>query len=114
MKDFKDKTVSERLRNAAQAKQAMILRAGRPDANDPIAMQRRAERQAIVIAREARTEAKLRAAADLAERQASELAERAIQKKRETREMADREVASAAEQKALRDARYAARKKRKV
>lgn len=114
MRDFKDNKLSERLQRAAQAKQAMLLRAEKPAADDPAELNRKAERQAIAAAREARIEAKARAARELAERNASESAEREALKKREIREIADREVASAAEQKALRDAKYAARKKRKA
>ena len=113
MKDFKN-DLSVRLRNATQAKQAMRLRAERPGADDPAVIERKAAREAIVTAREARLEAKARADSERAAREASEQAEQAALKKRQAREMADREVAMAAEQKTVRDARYAARKKRKV
>lgn len=114
MRDFKGQSFGDRLRNAAQAKQAMIRRAEKPSADDPDVIKRQEERRAIVAAREIRAEAKAKAAQELAERQAAELAEREAREKREARELADREVALAAEQKALRDARYAARKKRKA
>jgi hypothetical protein len=113
MKDFRD-NLSERLRTAAQAKKAMLSKAARPSPDDPAEIERRAQRKAIVDAREARAVEKARVAKELAERQALELAERAEQLKREQREMADLEVARAAEQKAIRDAKYAARKKRKA
>ncbi len=113
MRDFKD-NFGDRLRNSAQAKKAMLSKAARPSPDDPAEIERRAQRKAIVDAREARAAEKERLAKELAEKQALELAERAEQMKRDQREMADREVARAAEQKAQRDARYAARKKRKA
>jgi len=114
MKDFNDKNFGQRLNKAAEAKQAMLQRAKKPPADDPTVLQRKAEREAIVAAREARIEEKARAAVELAARQEAERIEREAEKKLKAREEADREVASHAEQKALRDARYAARKKRKA
>ncbi len=114
MKHFNDKNFGERLQAAAKAKQAMAQRAARPAADDPAVLQRKAERQAIVAAREARIEAKARAEAERAEREAAELIELAVANKLAAREEADRQVALQAEQKAIRDAKYAARKKRKA
>lgn len=114
MRDFRDKNFGDRLRTAAQAKQAMLLKAAKPSADDPAEIERRAARLAVATAREERIAAKARAAAELAEQKALELVEQAAREKREAREIADREVALAAEQKAIRDAKYAARKKRKA
>lgn len=114
MKDYNDKQFSQRLSKANEAKQAMLRRAQKPSADDPIVLQRKAEREAIVAAREARNEAKARAAIELAARQEAERIEQEAIDKRNAREEADRAVASQAEQKAMRDARYAARKKRKA
>jgi hypothetical protein len=114
MNHFGDKNFSERLQAAAKAKQAMLQRAAKPAADDPVALKKKAERQAIVAAREARVEAKARADAERAASDAAELAELAAASKLAAREEADRQVALLAEQKAARDARYAARKKRKA
>ena len=114
MRDFSGKNFGERLQAANKAKQAMLQRAARPAADDPAVLQRKAEREAIVAAREARIEAKARAEAERVAREAVELAELAAANKIAAREEADRAVAMQAEQKALRDAKYAARKKRKA
>lgn len=114
MRDFNDKNFGTRLLKATEAKQAMLRRAQKPAPDDPAVLKRKAERQAIVAAREARIEAKAREAHELAARQAAEHAEQAALKERMAREEADLAVALQAEQKAQRDARYAARKKRKA
>lgn len=114
MKDFNDKNFGQRLLKASEAKQAMLRRAQKPAPDDPTVLQRKAERQALVAARYARSEAKALAAIELAARQEAELAEQAATSKQKAREEADLAVASQAEQKAMRDARYAARKKRKA
>jgi hypothetical protein len=114
MKDFNDKNFGQRLIKAQQARQAMLQRAQKPAADDPVVLERKAEREAIVAARDARNEAKARAALELAARQEAERIEQDAIDKRKAREEADRAVASQAEQKAMRDARYAARKKRKA
>jgi len=113
MKHFDDKSFGDRLQKAAEARQAMLHRAKR-SADDPGVLQRAAERQAIVAAREARKEAKARAAAEQAVREEAEKAEQAAIAALKAREEADLAVAAQAEQKAKRDARYAARKKRKA
>jgi hypothetical protein len=92
----------------------MLQRAQKPSPDDPMVVQQRAERQALVAAREARNEAKARAAVEQAARVEAELAEQAAISKRKAREEADLAVAAQAELKAARDARYAARKKRKA
>lgn len=114
MKHFNDKFFGNRLEAAAVARQAMLRRAARPAADDPKVLQRAAERQAIAEARKARIEAKAQAAKDQAAREEAEKAELAAAAALKTREEADRMVATLAEQKALRDARYAARKKRRA
>ncbi len=114
MKHFNDKFFGERLQKAAEARQAMLKRAQKPAADDPTVLQRTAERQAIVAAREARNEAKALAAQERVAREEAEKAEQEEIRKLKAREEADRAVAEQAEQKAARDARYAARKKRKA
>ncbi|AHB48687.1 hypothetical protein W911_10250 [Hyphomicrobium nitrativorans NL23] len=103
-----------RILKASEAKQAMLRRAQKPAPDDPTVLQRKAERQAIVAAREARKEAKAQAAIELAAKEAAERAEQEALKERLAREEADQAVALLAEQKAMRDLRYAARKKRKA
>jgi hypothetical protein len=114
MRDFNDKRFGDRLRTASEAKQAMLTRAKKPAADDPEVLQRKAERQALVAAREARAAEKAQLALERAAKEQAELAELAVLREKQAREEADRAVASQAEQKALRDARYAARKKRKA
>lgn len=114
MRDFKDHTLKERLGNAAQAKADLLKRVkAMPSANDPIMLQKKAAREEVAAARLVRAEAKEQA---LKERLAAEEAEKLLQAARaeeEARAIADQEVAREAEKKAERDARYAARKKRK-
>lgn len=114
MKDFNDKNFNSRLAKASEAKLAMLRRAQKPSPDDPMVLQRKAERQALVAAREARNEAKAREARERAVREEAERIEQAAILARNAREEADQAVASQAEQKALRDARYAARKKRRA
>ena len=110
MAAYKDKGFSERLSTAADARKAMLERVrAKPGPDDPAVVERRAARQAISVAREAR----------VAERKAAREAEVAHQAAREAEaarqaaEQADRDKALEAERKAVRDARYAARKARR-
>jgi hypothetical protein len=114
MKHFNDKFFGNRLQAANDARQAMLKRAEKPAADDPKVLERKAEREAIAAARAAREEAKARAEIEQRAREEAEKAERATLAAISAREEADRAVAMQAEQKAARDARYAARKKRKA
>ncbi|MDQ8697210.1 DUF6481 family protein [Hyphomicrobium sp. LHD-15] len=114
MKQFNDKFFGERLQKASEARLAMLRRAQKLPDDDPKAVARRAERQAIAAAREARNEAKALAAKEQAAREEAEKAEQEAIRKLKAREEADQAVALLAEQKAIRDSRYAARKKRKA
>jgi len=97
---YKEKGFGERLSAAADARRAALERfRARPGPDDPAVVARRAARQAVSEAREARA----------AEREAAREAEAA----RRTAERADRDAALEAERKAARDARYAARKARR-
>lgn len=116
MRAFKDKNLTERLQNAAQAKQALLQKfQARPGPDDPIVKERQAKRQAIAAAQKARARAreresaKARAEQERAELEAREEAERAAIRERELQDY----IAHEAEKKAIRDAQYAARKKRK-
>lgn len=125
MRGFKEKGFTDRLDEAAKAKQAQLERArAKSPLNDPEFAKRQAERKRQAEERETRVAARAaekaieakrdserRAADEAARIEAAKLAEEARLKAR--REEADRLVALAAEQKAARDARYAARKKRK-
>jgi Family of unknown function (DUF6481) len=118
MSDYTNKNFSERLGTAAHAKKAMLDKfRSRPAADDPAVVERRAARQAISDARQARIAE--REAARLAQeaREAAERHEREMAKQqqrvREAAEVAEREAALEIERKAARDARYAARKARK-
>lgn len=113
-----DRGFQERLTAAAQAKKALLERAkAKLNADDPATLERRAARDAIVKARDAR----------LAEKEAARQAAEAERKAEEEKLTADKAVRDAAEKvereareaelevvrKAERDARYAARKGRK-
>lgn len=122
MREFKDKSLAERLQTAAQAKQEQLrkLRAALPRPDDPAVIERRAAQKALAEAREARIAAKALAERERAEREAAERteqADRAAAAAREAREIASRPIVLTEEQKAAqkaaRDARYAARKSRK-
>lgn len=118
MSGFKDKNFNERLGTAASAKQAMLDRfRAKPAADDPAVLERAAERQALSEAREVRiAERKAAKLAEEARATAARIAEEKERAAREEREAAAalaKQIALEAEQKAARDARYAARKKRK-
>jgi len=107
MREFKHQKLSERLNTAAKAKQAMLKKIrAMPGADDPAVIKRKAERLEIARAREAR-------AAERVAAKEREIKERAELEAREAQEQAEKAAALAAEQKAARDARYAARKKKK-
>jgi len=119
MRDFKGKSLSDRQQNSNKAKQALIQKmreAPKPD--DPDVVAQRAAKSALLAAnklererRRAEKEAAIRAEA---ERKAAEEAEALAAAERKKREEADAIATLLADQKALRDARYAARKKRKA
>lgn len=113
--------LEDRLKAARDAKAAMLKRiASRPGADDPVRQQKKAERQAILAAREIRraeSEQKRQAERDAQMRQAE--ADALLQLKKieqdaiDTAHALERAQQLAVEQKAARDARYAARKARK-
>ncbi len=114
MRTFTDKNLNERLQTAAQAKQALLKKfKERPGPDDPVVKARQAERQAIAAAREERAREreaiKAREEQERAELKKQEEVEQAAARERELQEF----IALEAEQKAIRDAKYAARKKRK-
>ncbi|WP_269714948.1 DUF6481 family protein [Caulobacter sp. NIBR2454] len=115
---MKNVDFSDRLKTAAEAKQALLSKLKPKVAvTDPLFEQRQALREAEVErVRQERAEQKAAAKqaaaeAEAAVRQAEEaLAEEALANKRAERK--ERKALTAAEQKAKRDARYAARKAR--
>jgi cellulose biosynthesis protein BcsQ len=104
MSGFKEPSLAERQKAAQQARQNMLDKfRSQPGLDDPAVKQRQAEREARAAER---SKARLAREAEAAAQAAAELA-------REKEEAAARELALEAERKAARDARYAARKKRK-
>ena len=128
----KEKDIFERRNAANDAKKALLERfKAKPAPDDPAVLARKAERQAILDAREKRAiekerlrqEKLAREAVERAEREAAEAAARiageeaaqaeAKAKEAEETERIARLLGDEAERKAKRDARYAARKSRK-
>lgn len=119
MRNIKGNSLNDRLENKMQAKQALLERLKKmPKPDDPEVLARKAERAAAAertrLARAERAAAKARAEQERLEREAEEKRAQAELEAKLAREEADRQVALLAEQKAARDARYAARKKRKA
>lgn len=130
MKVFKEKGFQERLSASNAAKQALLEKFKTKPADDPAALERAAQRKAIVQAREAREaekrrireekkrqeeEEKARIAAEEQARIEAEAEERRLlesQKAESDNARIARLLADEAERKAKRDAKYAARKAR--
>src|SRR3954452_22828112 len=114
MSGFKEVSFADRQKAAQQARKNILEKfRAQPGADDRAVKQRPAEREAQAAAR---AKAKLAREAEKAAKKAEEarLAEEAAAAAaREKEEAAARETALEAERKAARDARYAARKKRK-
>lgn len=118
MRDVKGNSLSDRMQNKMQARQALLDRLSKmPKPDDPEVVARKAERAAAAErtrkARAEREAAKAKADQEKREREEAERLAQLELEAKEAREEADRQVALLAEQKAARDARYAARKKRK-
>lgn len=123
MASFQHPDFDERLSAAASARQALLERfRAKVNASDPDLLKKQAERLEIAQAREARLAARRGAkeaqeAAERTVREAKETAERAEREQREARERVEAAAWKSAleeEKKAERDARYAARKARKL
>ncbi|MFE1599702.1 DUF6481 family protein [Methylobacterium sp. ID0610] len=114
---FKEAPFGDRLKSAAEARRTTLSRfQRRPTEADPALASRRAERQAIIHARNIRLAEReaarqMETARGEAERARARAQEAADQAHAEA-ETAARALARQAEQKAARDARYAARKAR--
>ncbi len=119
MKGFKEKTFTDRLQEAADARKAALERfRARPASDDPEVLKRREERLRIAEARAERdavrkAQKEVEAAAR-AEQEAIERVEREARERREAIEKVIRDASEATERKAARDARYAARKSRQT
>ena len=114
MSGFKEPSFADRQKAAQEARKNILNKfRSQPGVDDPAVIQRRAEREAQAAER---AKAKLTREAARAEqklREAKAAAEAATQLAREKEEATAREAALEVERKAARDARYAARKKRK-
>jgi hypothetical protein len=128
---YREKDFSERRNAADEAKRALLDRfKARPAEDDPTVQARKAERQAIIEAREKRDAEKAhlkqeklaresaeRAAREAADAEARRIAEEAAAQEAQAKEADENEriarvLADEVERKAKRDARYAARKQR--
>ena len=135
MREFDGNSLTKRLQEAKRANQARLAKATQaPKISDPAVVERKAAERASAQARRietaARKEAKIEAARKLAAQKAVEKAEQAELAERNAREEArvqaeqvelakiaaqaanEQKAALSAHQKAVRDARYAARKRR--
>ena len=114
MSAFKEKGFADRLSASARAKAARVEHfKAQPAPDHPTVLDRQARNRALAEAREQRAAAKRAAReADLA-RLAEDESRRAAEELARETEAAQRENELEAERKAARDARYAARKKRK-
>jgi Family of unknown function (DUF6481) len=114
MSGFREPGFADRQKAAQQAKREILEKfRAQPGPDDPAVQQRQAEREAQAAARIKAKEAR---EAEKAAKKAEEerlAAEAAAQLAREQEEAAARETALEAERKAARDARYAARKKKR-
>ncbi|NDW06048.1 DUF6481 family protein [Jiella pacifica] len=108
----KDADFVER-RAAAKDAKAALLEKVKAKQNDPAAEARRAERAAVVAAREEREAAKRAEAEKLARENAEREAAEQAAKQAEENKLINRMVEDEAARKAARDERYAARKARK-
>ena len=119
MAGFRDKGFADRLSAAAKAREAALEKfKARPKPDDPEMIAKAEARKAAAEARAAREAERIAGRAAQAERDA---ADKAARQEAEAAAMIEAEAAAAAEkerlateQKAARDARYAARKQRKV
>jgi hypothetical protein len=114
MSGFKEPSFADRQKAAQQSRKTILDKfRSQPGPDDPAVKQRQAEREALAVER---AKAKLLRDAAKAEKKRHDeelAAAAAAQLVREQEEAAAREAALEVERKAARDARYAARKKKK-
>jgi hypothetical protein len=114
MSGFKEPSFADRQKAAQEARQNILNKfRSQPGPDDPAVKQRQAEREAVAAERAKAKLAREAAKAEQKLREEEAAAAAAAQLAREKEEAAAREAALEAERKAARDARYAARKKRK-
>jgi hypothetical protein len=114
MSGFKEPSFADRQKAAQEARQNILNKfRAKPGLDDPAVMKRQAEREALAAERARARLAREAAKAEQKAREAEAAAQAAAQLAREKEEAAARELALELERKAARDARYAARKKRK-
>lgn len=114
MSGFKEPSFADRQQAAREARKAILEKfRAKPGLDDPAVMQRQAEREAQAALRNQAKLARDAAKAETKIREAEAAAQAALTLAREKEELAAKEIALEAERKAARDARYAARKKRK-
>ena len=114
MSGFKEPDFAERQKAAQQAKQNILNKfRSQPGLDDPAVKQRQAERAAQAAQRTKAKLAREAAKAEQKRREAEAAAQAAAQLAREKEEAVAKEAALEAERKAARDARYAARKKKR-
>ena len=114
MSGFKEPSFADRQKAAQEARQSILNKfRAKPGLDDPAVRQRQAEREAQAADRAKARLAREAAKAEKKARDAEAAAQAAAQLAREKEQAAARELALEAERKAARDARYAARKKRK-
>ncbi len=114
MSGFKEPSFADRQKAAQQARQNILNKfRSQPTLDDPAVVQRRVEREAQAAERAKAKLAREAAKVEQKRREAEAAAQAAAQLAREREEAAAKEAAMEAERKAARDARYAARKKRK-
>jgi hypothetical protein len=114
MSGFKEPSFADRQKAAMEARKSILEKfRAKPGPDDPEVLKRQAEREAQAATRAAAKQARDAEKAAKAIRDAEEAAQAAAEAERLKAEQAAQEIALQAEQKAARDARYAARKKRK-
>ena len=114
MSGFKEPSFADRQKAAREARQNILNKfRSQPGRDDPKVMQRQAEREAQAAERAKAKLAREAAKAEQKAREAEAARQAALQLAREKEEAAARELALEAERKAARDARYAARKKKR-
>jgi hypothetical protein len=114
MSGFKEPSFADRQKAAREAKQNILNKfRSKPGPDDPKVLQREAERVAQAAERAKTREVREAAKAEQKAREAETARQAALALEREKEEAVAREAALEAERKAARDARYAARKKKR-
>jgi len=115
MSGFKEPSFADRQKAAQEARKNILNKfRTQPGPDDPAVKARQAEREALAAERAKATLAREAAKAERKRLEEEVAAAAAAQLVREKEEAIARQAALEADQKALRDARYAARKKKKA